>query len=150
MKWTTIAFVAAVGAAGYYALNYFAGGIRYSFKGIKMLGFEKLKIKVSLLYTLENVNDISATVSSLKGKILYGGYELNTMDLAEAVTVGPGETKDMDVRFTISPGSLINELIQFFEKKEGFKSFRMKGTMAGKIGDVPFLLPINEPLRLAE
>ena len=150
MKWTNILFFGALGAAGYYAAKYFAGGIRYYFKGLKYRGFDGLKMKVSLIYTIENVNDMSATVSSLKGRILYGDYELNTLDISEPVTIPPAEKKDMDVRFTISPGALLNEITRFFEKKDGFKTFRMKGLMTGKVGEIPFIYPINEPLRLAE
>jgi hypothetical protein len=150
MNWKTILFVGVIGAGAYYALNYFAGGIRYSFKGIKMRGFEGLKLKVSLLYNIQNVNDISATVSSLVGKVFYGTYELNTLNITKPVTIGPGATEEMDVQFTISPGSLLSEIIQFFEKKDGLKKFIMKGTMRGKIGEVPFIYPINEILQLAE
>ena len=150
MNWKAIGLIGGIAAAGYFAIRYFAGGIRYNFTGIKMRGFQGLNLKLSLFYTIENVNDIPATVTNLKGRLLYGGYQLNTIDVVQPVTIPPGGRENMEVQFTISPGKLLAEILQFFEKKEGFKTLTMKGTLTGKIGQVPFVYLINEPIRIAE
>jgi LEA14-like dessication related protein len=151
MNWTKIALFGGLAAGAYYALNYFAGGIQYAFSGIKMLGLEGLKLKVSVRYSVTNKNDISATVTGLNGRIFYGGYELNQINLAQPVTIAPGATEEIDLRFTILPGSLLSEILRFFENKDKtFRSFLLRGTMTGKIGAVPFAYPLREQLRLAE
>lgn len=146
---TNLAVGAALAAGAYFALNYFANGIQYNFKGLKWLGTEGFKLRLSMLYTLTNTNDIPATVTNLKGRLMYGEYKINELNVAKAITVNPGESEDIDVRFTVSPGQLLAEILRFFENRDGFSKFKIKGTMTGKIGEVPFAMPLNETLSLA-
>lgn len=150
MNWKQIALLGGAGVGLFYALNYFAGGIRYQFRGIKMLGLDGVRLRVSVLYSLNNVNDISATVSGFRGRILYGPYEVNQINLNQPVTVEPGATEEIDLRFSISPGRLLSEILRFFERRDTFQSFRLRGTMTGKIGEVPFAYWLNETLRAAQ
>ena len=150
MNWKTILFGGVVVGGALLIARKFAANILYEFKGIKWLGLDGLKMRLALIYTLDNQNDIPATVSNMNAKVLYGTYELNKVEVLQAVTVQPGERKDMEVRFTVSPGTLLAEILRFFEDKAGFKKFRLKGWMSGKVGDVPFKYPLNENLELAE
>lgn len=150
-NWKTWAFVAALAAGGYYAVNYFAGGIGYSFKRLKWQGFQGLKIRLALIYTLSNQNNTSATVSALRGKLYYGTYRLNDISIDQPVTIPPGGTEEMTVLFTINPGQILNEIQNWLDKKAGgLQKFRLSGTLTGKIGVVPFVYPINEQIELAE
>lgn len=131
-------------------IRQFTGGIVTHFKGLKWLGFEGIRIRFAMFYDVENQNDIGATVSSLKGKIFYGDYRLSDVTIEQPVSINPGQTESMEVRFSVSPGALLGELTRFFEEKSGFKKFSLKGVMVGKIGEIPFRVPLNEKLGLAE
>ena len=128
----------------------FAGGIVTTFKGIKWAGFDGIRMKFSMFYALQNTNDISATVSSLRGKVYYGDYRLSDIEVVKPITVSPGGTEDIEVRFSVSAGTLVGEITRFFEEKSGVKNFRLKGWMSGEIGKIPFTAPVNEKFGLAE
>lgn len=151
MNWKTIAVGGAVAAGAYFLVNYFAGGIKYTFSHVKWLGLDGLKMRFALVYTLINENDIPASVTSLKAKFMYGDHKLTDVDVTEPITVPPmGGSEDVEIRFSVSPGALLAEILQFIESGGGFKKFRLRGWMGGKIGPVPFKVPINEYLELAE
>lgn len=150
MNWKTILFGGVVVGGALLIARKFAANILYDFKGVKWLGLDGLKLRLAIIYTLNNQNDIPATVSTLNGRVMYGDYELNKLDVLQPVTVAPGEVKDLEVRFTVSPGTLLAEILRFFEEKSGFKKFRLKGWMSGKVGEVPFKYPLNENLELAD
>jgi len=151
MNWKPVAIGAGILGGVYFLLNYFAGGIKYNFSRVKWLGLDGLKMRFALVYTLTNDNDIPASVTSLKAKFKYGDYKLTDVDVTQAITVPPkGGSEDVEIRFSVSPGALLAEILQFVESGGGFKKFRLQGWMGGKIGDVPFKVPVNETLQLAE
>lgn len=142
--------MAGAGAALYVLLNKFASGVTYEFAGLKWLGRGSgLRLRFALLYKIGNTNNIPATVSALKGKIFYGEYELNELKVEKPVTVQPGTAENLEVVFEVKPGLLLAEIERFLDKKDGFKRFRLRGVLTGKLGEVPFAYPINEPLGLA-
>ena len=98
------------------------------------------------------MNDINTTVSKFQGKLKYGDHNLSDVVIGEdkAIEIGPGATEPMEVRFSISPGSLLGELLQFIGEKSGVKKFHLTGWMSGKIGKVPFKVHFDENLALAE
>ena len=147
-NWAAWLFGAAVIGGAVLLAKSFAGGIQYSFRKIKWLGRDGLRLRFALVYDLTNQNDIPATVTSLKGRVMYGDYKLNDLLIDQPVTVEPGGTENLEVLFSVSPGALLGEIIQFVEEKAGFKKFRLVGTMRGKIGKVPFALPLNENLEI--
>lgn len=150
MKLGKLLFITGAGVALYLIVTRFASGITTEFTGIKWLGRGTgLRLRFALLYKIGNTNNIPATVSALTGRIFYGEYELNELRVEKAVTVQPGTTEKMEVVFEVKPGLLLSELERFFEKKDGFKRFRLKGVLTGKLGNVPFAYPINEALGLA-
>lgn len=149
-NWGKLAIVGGVLTGLGFLLYRFAGGIQYTFRGIRLVGRDGLRLKVSVLCSVTNVNDVSAAVTRVNARILYGGYEVNRVTLEKPVTIDPGMTEELDLRFTISPGNLLSEVLRFFEKKDSaFQTFKLKGLMTGKIGHVPFAYPLNENLRLA-
>jgi LEA14-like dessication related protein len=150
MKWGKLLFLGGAGVALYLVLTRFAGGITTEFTGLKWLGRGTgLRLRFALLYKIGNTNNIPATVSALTGKVFYGEYELNELRVEKAVTVQPGTSEKLEVVFEVKPGLLLAEIERFFEKKDGFKRFRLKGILTGKLGNVPFAYPINEALGLA-
>lgn len=147
-KWL---FIGAAGAFLYVILNRFAAGITYEFTGIKWLGRgQGLRLRLALLYRIGNTNNIPATVSSLKGRLMYGTYEVNQISIEKEVTIQPGTSEKLQVIFEVKPGFLLAEIEKFFEKKGGFQKFRLRGVLTGKVGNVPFVLPLNENIGLAE
>lgn len=151
MKWGKLLFIGVAGATLYFILNRFAAGITYEFTGIKWLGRGAgLRLRLALLYRVGNNNNIAATVDSLKGRLLYGTYEVNEIKVEKPVTIQPGTSEQLQVIFEVKPGFLLSEIEKFFEKKGGFQKFRLKGIMSGKVGNVPFVLPLNENIGLAE
>ena len=131
-------------------LKQFAGGIAINFKGLKWLGFEGLRLRFAMFYDVTNSNDITATISSLKGIVSYGNYKLSDVVIDKPVDIMSGGTEAIEVRFSVSPGTLVGELTRFFEEKSGFKKFLLKGVLSGSVGKLPFRLPLNEKLGLAE
>lgn len=150
MNWKSIAFGGLIVGGAAYLLNQFSNKIGYSFQGIKWLGLDGLKIQLALLYTLENGNDIPTTVSSFKGKVLYGDQQLTDVNIDQAIVIPPGGSEKLEVKFTVKPGQLLSEILRFFEDKRGFSKFRITGWLSGKIGQVPYKYPVNEKLELAE
>lgn len=150
MNWKSLAFGGLLVGGAVYLLKQFSNKIGYSFQGIKWLGFNGLKMRLALRYTLDNGNDIPATVTSFKGNVKYGDHELSDVNVEQAIVIPPGGTEKMEVTFSVSPGQLLAELLQFFEKKEGFSKFRITGWLSGKVGQVPYKYPVNEKLELAE
>ncbi len=75
---------------------------------------------------------------------------MTDVDVTNPITVEPLGSEDVEIRFSVSPGELLAEILQFIESGGGFKKFRLRGWMAGKVGKVPFKVPINEKLELAE
>lgn len=150
MKKSNLLIIGGIVVAAGLILRGFSNSITTSFKGLKWLGFDNLRMRFSLLYDVVNNNDITATVSGMKGKIFYGEYRLSDVTVDKAITIQPGGTETVEVKFSVSPGTLVGELTRFLEEKSGFKKFRLKGTMAGNVGKVPFVIPINENLGLAE
>jgi hypothetical protein len=86
----------------------------------------------------------------LKGRLNYGDYKLSDLMIDQPVVLAPGQSERMEVKFSVSTGTLLAEILRFIEQKEGFSKFRLKGTLTGKIGDVPYVYPINEILQMAE
>lgn len=150
MNWKTVLFGGGILAGAYLLLTQFSKGIATNFQGLKWMGREGLRLRFALLYSVENRNDIPLTVSRLEGKLRYGDYRLNDVIVDKAVTVAPGATEQMEVIFSVSPGVVLAEILRFVEEKSGFKRFRLTGKMTGKIGDIPFVYPLNENLGLAE
>jgi hypothetical protein len=150
MNWKGILFGGAVLGGAYLLATSFSKGIQYNFRRIKWLGRDGLRLRFALVYDLTNQNDIAATVSSLKGRVMYGDYKLNDLIIDRAVVVAPGGTEALEVMFSVSPGVLLGEILRFVEERSGLKKFRLVGKMSGKIGQVPFILPLNENLELAE
>lgn len=150
ISWKSVALGAGILGGVVLILRMFQSGIGIGFQGIKWLGLDGLNLRFSLLYRLENANDIPATVSSLVGQLMYGDYRLNDLNIDQAVTVPPGGAERVEVKFTVKPGILLAEILRFLEEKEGFKRFRIKGRLSGKIGQVPFIVPLNETLSLAD
>jgi hypothetical protein len=148
--WAGWLFGAALLGGAALLVKSFAGGIQYSFRKIRWLGRDGLRLRFALVYDLTNQNDIPATVSSLRGRVMYGDYRLNEIVIDQPVTVGPGGTEALEVAFSVSPGALLGEILRFVEEKAGFKKFRLVGTMRGKVGQVPFALPLNENLELGD
>lgn len=149
MKISKILFVGTILGAGYWLLNRVAANVLITWIGIKWLGRDGLKLRFALLYEIGNQNNMATTVTSFKGNLLYGDYKLNEVSIDQAITVEPGETKAMQVNFTLNPGTMLAEIMRFVEQRDGFKTFRLKGVMKGKLGDVPYAYPVNENLRLA-
>ena len=131
-------------------LRQFAGGISTSFKSIKWLGLDGLRLRFALFYDVTNTNDIAADITALKGRLMFGNYKLSDVVIDQPISVMPGKTEAIEVRFSVSPGTIIGELTRFFEEKSGVKKFFLKGTLSGKVGKIPFTVPINEPLTLTE
>ncbi len=150
MNWGKTLFIGGSIAALAYLLLRFSGAITYNFRGVKWLGRNGVRLRFALLYSLENRNDIPATVTSMKGRLLYGNYEVNEIRVEKPVTIQPGKTENIEVLFEVRPGALLSEIEQFVERKSGFKRFRLKGVMTGKVGEVPFAYPINEVMALAD
>lgn len=145
-----VLFLGAIAAAGYWLLNKFSANISVDWAGIKWLGMDGLKLRFALKYRLGNQNDAPLTVANFKGKLYYGQYALNDVVINQPVTVNPGGSEDMQVNFSVNPGALLAEILQFIDSGGGFKKFILKGTMTGRIGDVPWIYPVNEKLQLAE
>lgn len=150
MNWKTIGFGAAAAGALYFIVKSFSDAIGMDFTGVKWLGRDGLKLKLALVYKLSNSNDIPATVSSFKGRLKYGKYDLSELAIEEGITIEPGDSQNMQVAFTVRPGMLMAELLQLFENKGGFQKFRVTGLLVGKIGNVPYATPINTQVGLAE
>lgn len=150
MNWKSIAFGGILVGGAVYLLNQFSNKIGYSFQGIKWLGLDGLKIRMALLYTLENGNDIPATVSSFKGKLRYGKYDLTDVNIDQPIVLPPGGSEKMEVKFTVKPGALLAEIERFFSDKGGFSKFNIQGWLTGKVGQVPYKYPVRENLTLAE
>lgn len=152
MNWKPILFGGALLGGAVLLIRSITNGIDYKFTGIKWLGFSGLKLRFALIYTLSNQNDIPATVTKFNGKLSYGTYKLSDVVIGEerAVTIQPGGTEPMDVRFSVSPGALIGEITKYLEDKSGIKRFNLGGWMSGKIGDVPFIVRFKEDLTLAD
>lgn len=140
--------VAAV--AAYFLYSRFMGGIGIVFSGIKWLGLDGLKLRFALYYTLSNANDTSATVTNLNAKLQYGPYDLSDVDINQPVTIPAGGSQKMEVLFSVRPGQLLAEIEQFLTKRDGFKKFKLRGLMSGKVGAVPFATPLNTVIELAE
>ncbi len=150
MKVTNILFFGAIAAGGVYLLTRFSQNVLYDFRGLKWLGLDGLRMRFAIIYDLKNNNDTSTTVNSLKGRLNYGDYKLSDLTIDQPVVLAPGQSERMEVKFSVSPGTLLAEILRFIEQKEGFSKFRLKGTLSGKIGDVPYIYPINEILQMAE
>lgn len=150
MNWKSIAFGGILVGGAVYLLNQFSNKIGYSFQGIKWLGMDGLKLQLALKYQLDNGNDIPATVSSFKGKLLYGEYQLSEINIEQPIVLPPGGSEKMEVKFTVKPGVLLAEILRFFDDKSGFSKFKITGWLTGKVGQVPYKYPVNEKLELAE
>lgn len=150
MNWKPWAFGGAVVVGVGLFLRSFSDGIKYEFKSIKWLGMNGTKLRFALIFDLINVNDINATVSKFQGKLKFGDHRLSDVIIGEdkAIELGPGATEPMEVRFSISVGGLLGELLQFIDEKSGMKEFHLAGWMSGKIGQVPFKVYFDEPLAL--
>jgi len=152
MKLKGLLFGGLVAAGAVLFVRSLTKGITYEFQKIKWLGRDGLKLRLALIYQLTNSNDISATVSKFNGKLKYGNYRLSDVIIGEdkAINILPGETEPMEVRFSVSPGALLGEILRFVDEKSGFKKFALTGWMSGKIGKVPFIVHFNEKLALAD
>lgn len=152
VNFKTIAFGGLAVGGLLWFLRSFTAGIKYEFKGLRWLGLNGTKLRFALIYDLVNDNDIPATVSRFEGKLKYGDYKLSDVTIGEdkAVEIGPGQTEPMEVKFSVSPGTLLAEILRFVDEKSGLKRFNLSGWMAGKIGQVPFKVYFKENLALAE
>lgn len=139
-------------AAGLMLVRSLVKGIRYEFHRVKWLGREGLRLRFALVYTLFNDNDVPATVSRFQGSLRYGDYKLSDVIIGEdrAITVAPGSQEPMEVRFSVSPGALLGEIVRFLEEKSGVRKFYLRGWMSGQVGNIPFKVFFNENLSLAE
>lgn len=149
MNWKKILFIGGIGAGLYYLLNKVSSNVLVNFSGLKWLGLDGIKLRWALKYDLENRNDIPVTVTEFKGRLYFGSYRLNDVLITDAVTVPPGGQERIEVQFSMSPGTVLAEILQFIERRDGLKRFRLKGTMTGKLGNVPWIYPLNETLSLA-
>lgn len=150
MNWKSIAFGGILVGGAVYLLNQFSNKIGYTFQGLKWLGLDGLKIRLALKMQLDNGNDIPATVTSFKGKLNYGGYDLTDINIDTPVVLPPGGSEKLEVKFSINPGTLLAEIIKFFDEKPGISRFKIKGILTGKVGQVPYAYPVNETIALAD
>ncbi len=145
-----ILFGGAAAAGVYWFATAFSGNLIFDWKGLGRMKRDGLKLKVNLKYSVTNNNDVKAVVSKFVGTLKYGEHKLNDLNINSPITIAPGKTEDVDVLFTISPAGLLGEILLFFDNKEGFKKFKLKGWVSGKVGEVPFKTPIDTVLSLAE
>lgn len=150
MNWKNVLILGGVTVGGIVLLGrMFSNNLLISFQRMRWLGLDGLNLRLALVYQLDNRNDIPATVSRLEGKILYGDYKMNDLVIDQPVTVEPGGKENVEVKFTVKPGVLLSELLRLFDENKGFKKFRLTGWVSGKMGSVPFKIPMRENLELA-
>lgn len=146
----TIGLVASALVGGAMYLFRFNNQIFVEWAGLKWLGREGLKLRFLLKYRITNNNTTSLTISNFKGQLFYGDYKLNDVVINKSVVIPAQGSENMEVLFSLSPGAVLGELLRFLEDKAGFKRFTLRGQMTGKIGVVPWILPVNENLQMAE